>query len=384
VEEKPMKTIKDLMLINFGPVSEIFININPGVTLLVGVNGACKTTIGLNGVWFALKGLAQKGPDVFHAERFRFIGPNGKSAKAILTIVDEKEGFVATIERKITKSTTELKITASDGRKLGQAWLDEIFNIFTPNIFNLSKMSAKDQALALGIDTTEYDKKIKKLFEDRKDAKKEVARRKVVANNCEQVYPVKAVNLASLLKQKGETYKENLDTEEISTQILNAKETNEKARKYKEFLKAKKEYVQSSRALGDTINSYKEAAEDKIAHVKKANLPFSNMTIDENGGLLINNKPFCEPYFSKGEIMKMSMALAVTQAKESELKYIFIPDALSLDPKNREKVLSFLSNEGFQVIAEIADDKKIGDNSILLKEGKVVESYEIDNGGVEL
>jgi len=460
-----MKKIKDLMLKNFGKVDHLSININPGVNFLIGENGSGKTTAGQTGIWFVLKGLAQKGPDVFHAERFRFIGPNAKSAKGRITIIDEHEGFEAVVERKITKSTPTLKITASDGRQLGQAWLDEIFNVFTMNIFSLSKMPPKEQALALGIDTSKHDSKIKALFEERKEAKKEAARLRVVADKCEQVAPVKPVDLTSLLKQKEEIDQENhkkanesmakhnkrmqeaiayngeqgrlaekqrivmeakeaakeakkaaqealdkalkeeselikpdkliptdfqpeevdlIDTEEISNQIINAEETNERARRHEEYVKAIKEYAQSNRALRDMINNYEEAIEDKTAYIQQSNLPFSNMTIDENGGLLVSDKPFCEPYFSKGEIMRMSMTLAVTQAKAGELKYIFIPDANSLDPKNREKTIQFLSNKGFQVMVEIADTKKIGDNSILLKERRVVDSYEVEEGGVEL
>ena len=58
------------------------------------------------------------------------------------------------------------------------------------------------------------------------------------------------------------------------------------------------------------------------------------------------------------------------------LKYIFVPDAQSIDEKNREILFKELTDAGFQVVAEmVGTDKKEGDNSILLKESRIVDSY---------
>ena len=71
--------IKQIMLKNFANVNQVEINLKDDVTYLVGVNGAGKTTVGLNAIWFILEGLALKGKNVLHGERFRFIGKQGKS-----------------------------------------------------------------------------------------------------------------------------------------------------------------------------------------------------------------------------------------------------------------------------------------------------------------
>ena len=121
--------IKDVMYKNFANISEISVSFDENITYLIGTNGAGKTTVGLNGIWFIIKGLAQKG-DGLIAERFRFIGPGGKSAQGTLTIQDYDKEIEIKITRKLLKNKTELKIEASDGRQLDQAWLDSIFNSF--------------------------------------------------------------------------------------------------------------------------------------------------------------------------------------------------------------------------------------------------------------
>ncbi|MBC8508646.1 MAG: hypothetical protein H8D34_27625 [Chloroflexi bacterium] len=91
--------------------------------------------------------------------------------------------------------------------------------------------------------------------------------------------------------------------------------------------------------------------------------------------MLINNRPFSETYFSKGEILRIGIKLAA--ASNPKLKYIFVPDSQSIDKDNREKLFAELVEAGFQVVAEYVDTERQKDHgSILLKESKVVESYE--------
>jgi DNA repair exonuclease SbcCD ATPase subunit len=447
--------IDQLMLKNFAAVSDITVNISPGVTYLVGNNGAGKTTVGLNSVWFVLQGLAQKGPDVFHAERFRFIGPNGRSATGGLVLRDEKENIKVEVIRKLTKTATTLKIIASDGRQLDQSYLDEIFNIFTINLFAFSKLPPKEQSLALGLDTSEFDQERSDLYAERRDIAREVKRLKAVAGSCPQQTEVESVNLAALLTEKDRIDKENtgierktnkeyaahvvevngfnreqrelikqkkallldmeeterqiellqktlrldreeftampipqeekiqdaldapdlISTEKLTRQITAAESINEHARQYQDFVKASGECHAENNSLEKIETQYAKNESDRVKYIQAKKLPFSNMTIDEDGGLLVSEKPFCEPYFSKGEIIRMSAKLVTTSADDKKLKYVFV-DTAGLDPKNREKTLKELADAGWQVMAEVVDNKATGDNSILLSEGRVVGGEE--------
>ncbi len=178
--------IKNLMLKNFAKVSEISVSFDKNITYLIGANASGKTTVGLNGVFFAMKGLAQKG-DGLIAERFRFIGPHSKSAKAEMTIYDETEGVEIKISRKLLRNKTELKIEASDGRQLDQSFLDSIFNSFLIDPVGFSRLSGKDQALAFGADTSEFDLKKKAVELERRDIGRDVMYGKLLRRFWESV-----------------------------------------------------------------------------------------------------------------------------------------------------------------------------------------------------
>ena len=192
--------IKTLLLKNFAKVSEISVNFDKNITYLIGENASGKTTVGLNGVWFVFKGLAQKGEGLI-AERFRFIGPHSKSAKAELTVYDEKEGFEAKISRKLLKNKTELKIEASDGRQLDQAWLDSIFNAFLIDPVGFSRMSGKAQALAFGADTFTFDEKKKEIYQERLLIGRDVERLQGVVDTARNPEKVEAVDVAELMAE---------------------------------------------------------------------------------------------------------------------------------------------------------------------------------------
>jgi recombinational DNA repair ATPase RecF len=150
--------IKQIMLKNFANVNQIEINLSDSVTYLIGENGSGKTTVGLNAIWFILEGLSLKGKKVLHGDRFRFIGTHGKSAIGQLVLHDEVEDIEVTIQRKLLKNKTELKITASDKRQLSANFIDDIFNIFSINPMGFAKLAPQEQAEALGVDTSENEK----------------------------------------------------------------------------------------------------------------------------------------------------------------------------------------------------------------------------------
>lgn len=452
--------IKELFIKNFVKVKEIYVNIKPGVTLLVGENGSSKTVVGLDAIWFALKGLAQKGKDVLHGERFRFIGPWGKSSQVKLTLYDEKEDVDIFLERKLTKDSAPLKITASDGRALKESFVDDIFSIFSINPWGFVNLSAKEQALALGINTDEFDEKRKVLYEERTEINREVKRLQNVVDTAGTPEKAERVDVQALMselskietenkiseqmwhEEKNQAFKEVLefnqeqdkaaqdlasankridlkkeqlkalkseiltlegeikslplpakpknnviaisppvlvDTKPISDQIAAATETNEKAMAYKRYIK-NIEALNKEKANSENKSFAIEACDvEKAEYVKAQKLPFSNMSIDEEGGLLVEGRPFAPNYWSKGEIGRMVPRLIASQ--KPDLRFMFVPDSQSIDSKNRETLFKGLADQGFQVLAEFVGTEKPKDhNAILLKEGEVVESYEEDKG----
>ena len=432
--------IKNLMLKNFAKVSEISVNFDENITYLIGTNGAGKTTVGLNGIWFVMKGMAQKGEGVI-AERFRFIGPHGKSAKADMTIHDSAENIDIKISRKLLKNSTELKIEASDGRQLDQKWLDSIFNSFLIDPMGFSRLSRKAQALAFGADTGTFDIKKKALEVERRDIGRDVTRLQGVvdsAGNPEKVEMVdigelmaslkvedkktydktlknnalgrlkedlagKKVKSAQLKAELEETIKkyndniemykegiENLEnmvsekekevdempdgaTQETRDQIENAQEINLKATEYNLFRA-------NETALEDTQLNYegktvaiKDIESDRTEYLKSLDLPWPNITITDEGEFRLNDKPFCEPYFSDGELIKFGSRIG-SKLNPGALKYVYFRCSNALDKENREATFKTLNEDGFQVVAEwIGTERKKDAVSILLREMKVVE-----------
>lgn len=465
------------MIKNFANVNQVTVSLKEDVTLFIGENGSGKTTVGLNGVWFVLEGLAKIGKKVLHGDRFRFIGNQGPTAIGQLILHDEEENIDITIQRRMTKSKTELKITASDGRQLPADFIDSIFNIFSINPVGFAKLSPQEQALALGIDTSENDKLKKLVYDERKEIGYDVKRLKGAMEEIGIVEKVEKVNIQKLLQKKDliertnakliekavkqenekiqeiikenkqqdekqtaiinitkdiETKEQNIktlsenikrlklqladdvsfyrkliekrnqlptpneqkttdipfikpdleDTSALNTQIENAEATNQQAALYEQSVDAQNRYKIKKEDYDNKTNKLQKIEANRIEYIKSCNLPFSNITIDDAGGVLVNDRPFNETYFSKGETLRVGIKLAA--AANPKLKYVFIPDSQSIDKANREKLFAELVEAGFQVVAEYVDTEKQKDHaSILLKESKVVESYEIKDSKLE-
>ena len=164
-------------------------------------------------------------------------------------------------------------------------------------------------------------------------------------------------------------------TSEVNRQIQAAETINQQAMLYQQSVDAKNKYEIAKTNYDNKTAELQTIEDNRIEYLKSCNLPFANITIDDTGGVLINDRPFSETYFSKGEILRMGIKLAASV--NPKLKYVFIPDSQSLDEKNREKLFEELTEAGYQVVAEYVDTEKRKDHgSILLKESKVVESYD--------
>jgi len=455
--------IKNIMLKNFATVNEIQIDFKDGVTYLVGENGSGKTTCGLNAIWFVLEGIAKTGKKVLHADRFRFIGKYGKSAIGQITLYDEKEDIEIYLLRKMTKGATTLGVAASDGRDLGENFVDKIFNIFSINPEGFATLSSKDQATVLGIDTTDIDARKKIAYNQRRELGYDVKQARGALEESGEAVEVEHVDIQELLNRKAkidqknedcrksaqvqreELYrkaiihnkvqvdlttkrnainvqvsyctekidqllndinflkaqkKENLDelselskpaphmntdiplpdvketdTEDLVDAISAAQEQNKQASLWDECKKLEKKYTDAVTRHNKKDQEYQDLEKERIEYLRSCNLPFDNITISDSGELEIDGRPFNKTYFSKGEILRAGIKMAA--ATNPELKYIFVPDAQSIDEKNRETLFTELTDAGFQVVAEmVGTKKKDSDNSILLRESRIVDSYE--------
>lgn len=492
-----MMKIKDITLSNFSKYDQVQVSFDDNVTYLVGKNGSGKSTLGLTAIWFMFCGIAEKasgGNSPLIGERFRFIGPKAATAKGEMTLYDEKTMAEIKVFRKLSKTGTEVSFQGPEGLELDQKWLTDLFNVFliSPKMF--CDLSPKEQAKALGIDTSSFDAEIASLkkkyteinavynsfgellevekvekvdvvaFQAQKEeirqamavvyrenlatnkatrdrwqkAKDEISQEVSVFNNNLQrekiarekileiadtiqvsaenlptelealvdyskllehirawepiqqpkdaaaLFPPEPTNLADrpegYIPEEGELVyireiPDDTKLREIDAQILEAGTINESALLYEQYLEKKAKKEAKKAELADNKKAQVAKEEERVAYIKKFKFPFSNLTVGEDGELLLAGKPIKEPYFSTGEILKVVPILLSTA--NPDLKYVFLQDFTLMDEDKQREIEEYLTGKGFQLVVEVVGKSKIAEkNCILLKDNIVVEDYE--------
>lgn len=415
--------IKTLKLKNFGRFTDFECEFDGSVTRLVGVNGSGKTSVGLTGIWAALKGIAERGSGVI-GERFRFIGPNRKSADIELTLLDEAKKVEIVVTNHLTEASNNITFKAPDGYPIDQTWLNGLLSVAFMSAKNFCSLSGKEQSILLGIDVSDIDAEIQKIKQEYTLLNRDL---KTIGSVVE-VAPVQKGNISELLKQKSEidqfnveqneraaeiTEKQNdlgdlraekidlverlrkLDevigaetdnlealpkpeplksTTELMDAIHGTEETNRQAEAYRQYVDKKARSEAKSDEIQANRKALEIAAQKRIDRIAEHKFGFDGLSVDENGGLLLIGRPIKEPYFSKGE---QELIVARLHASiNPDLKVRFIDDFEVLDEDNQQKVVDELLASGFQVIVAVVGDKSDKENVVLLRECKIVDSYE--------
>lgn len=438
--------IKKLKMQNFAQFTNFECEFNGNITRLVGINGSGKTTIGITAIWACLKGIAEKNKDgQLLGERFRFIGNAKKSADIELTLVDEIKNIEITVKNHITTTTNQITFSAPPEYKIDNNWLNNLLSIAFLSAKNFTQLNNKDQALLLGIDTSEYDKKIADLKQEYTIVNREYK----TFGELQPVEKVELVNINELLEKKIKIHKEYSDkkdeitnynnevkdynkkisdveqkiidnqnkieklqveflelqqeirmdektieeqrewinknpkkefkelplipnTEKFDTQIKSAELINAQAQDYKTYQEKLKQKECKKIELDGIIIKAKAEKDERLKYIKSFEFDFDELIVDEDGGLLLSGRPIKEPYFSKGELEIIVAKLYAS--KNPELKVRFIDDFELLDEQNQEKIIKELTAKGFQIITAEVGQQTTKDNSILLRECKIVNS----------
>lgn len=417
--------IKKLKLRNFAQFSDFECEFDGQITRLVGVNGSGKTTVGLTAIWAGLKGIAEKSKDgQLIGERFRFIGPKKASADIELTLVDEARGAEIVVNNHLTKAGNQITFTAPKGYDIGAGWLNGLLSVAFLSAKNFTQRTGKEQALLLGIDVSEYDARLTA----KKDEFTDLNRGFRALGEIEDCTPAERVSLAELIAEKdkadvfnreqdeaarkveaarvrlveledeatrlsqqlselrgritkGKDFyaqqpmpKERIDTTPLVEQIGNAEETNRQAERYE----AMKKKVTEKESLAKELEANKEQQEEiqggRLNYIKSFAFGFDGLSVDDDGALLLDERPIREPYFSKGELEVIVATLHAAQ--NPELKVRFIDDFELLDEEHQTTLVDDLIGKGFQVITAEVGKASDRPNSIVLRECKVVDGDE--------
>ena len=126
--------------------------------------------------------------------------------------------------------------------------------------------------------------------------------------------------------------------------------------------------------LKENKQDQEKIKESRIEYIKSFDFGYADLTVDNNGMLLLKGRPIKEPYFSKGELELIVARLYVSL--DPKLKVRFIDDFELLDEDNQKTLLDSLLEQGFQVITSEVGKTATSKNTILLRECKKVKSYE--------
>lgn len=426
--------IKSLSLNNFTGFSNVTVNFDENITYLVGPNGSGKSTLGLNGIWFVMKGIAEKGNDVLIGERFRFIGDNAATTRGILKLYDEKIGEIV-VKRTMTKSGTKLEFIAPEGYYLDQGWLNELFNLYMIAPMKFAQLSSKEQTIALGIDVSSFDKQLKELKEQYTEINAVYrslmpGEEPIVTNKNTNIDLLRnqldeAVNAVELYQRDYsacEKIANEMDVILQQIQYLTAKYDDLEKDLAKKFTAGTETPLEEFSKMGSILKKLKQAQweiqdrydnaakdqhniilhekwvsdtkrkkeqailleknkadqegviESKNEYLKNLKLPYKNLKIDDEGNLLMNDRPIKEPYFSSGELLTIIPKLMAT--RNPELKYIYIQHFDLLDQEKQDKIIKDLSADGYQIVIEKVGKTIDRDGNIIVLQDMTIVGQE--------
>jgi hypothetical protein len=161
----------------------------------------------------------------------------------------------------------------------------------------------------------------------------------------------------------------------IDDLIVDANETNQKALLYEQYLQKKAQKEAKEKELKANKDKQATKETERLEYIKSFKFPFSNLSVGEDGELLLNGKPIKQEYFSTGELLKIIPVLIATT--QPELKYVFLQDFNLMDDEKQKEIEEYLTGKGFQLVVEMVGKSKVADkNCILLRDNCIVEDYQ--------
>jgi predicted ATP-dependent endonuclease of OLD family len=404
--------VDKVIIEHFKGVKEITTSLKNGVFYICGKNESGKSSF-LDGLTFALL-----GKKAFGIGKWKEItGTSGAKTNTSCVLVDDDGNEMITITRKITKSGNEsATIERSDGKQFTQSDLNMILEPIALNPKAFMEMSAREQALFLGIDTAELDAKFKEVYQERQYIGRDVKRLEGAKHEsyCEKPdtgnlninelnqklhnagmsnvelnstldkieekeglvaeYEQKIISMKKEISELKEKVagQEIIDLAPIEAEIAKANESSELIQQYKLYEKYTSELKTASAEYEKKSSELEAIKEEKTAKIKATKLPFKNLTTNDSGELVVvkdgKEMPFSSDFFSTGKMWEMS--IRILSAKNTELKTIIVKDATLLDEDKIKHISEIAEKNGLQVLMEFVGDAP-GDNSITLVEGEL-------------
>lgn len=165
------------------------------------------------------------------------------------------------------------------------------------------------------------------------------------------------------------------DVELISKEISEIENHNKKVREVADYKKKLIEQEQQAGKVKQARENVKAAEESRVNYLKESNkLPFDNMSVNDKGELLLNEKPIRAPYFSTGELLKY-VPIILSETRPTPFKYVFLQDFSLMDEDKQGEIIGYLKDKGFQIVVEVVEKNPVArPNSIILTGETIINS----------
>lgn len=425
--------LKELILNNFkGSASEMKIIFSNNITHIIGMNGSGKSMIG-NAIQFL-----HQGKSYFSSKyRSEMITDDAKGLGVIAEYINIKTGNTIKVTAKLSrKDNPSLKIESSDEKEITKEDLNEMLDLLFFRPMYITKLSPKEQALLVGVDTSDNDNLIKAAKENLKPYRAEVNMLKTLISDKKEPEKVEKVNLSSLYKEKDEIrifndnqsnilkeketlqrkkesiitnienlqlslndineelttlpeIKEKKSLENIQTIIDNAETTNKKAELYLSYMKEKENLAEAEKKYETNNKLVTQAKDKKLEYIKSCKLPFPNVKFDDDGGLVISAFNYKdkneyvylnEDFYSKGQIMKIAIGMLTYKIlkikdKHDVIPFLLIDDADLLDDNLISYINDIANKNEIQVVYLLVGDEPQEDKFCIMMEEKKIKEY---------
>lgn len=233
-----------------------------------------------------------------------------------------------------------------------------------------------DEILEKEEDVRKYEDYIVDLNKDINSLEQQIAELQIKLGNLKKERKESASTLDTMNKNLStmlDEYQDNEDRlQEINNEIKQADETNAKAQKWKEKVKAQEKYdkykaesdIYTERL--DRISKYKEEL------MAKTKFPIKGLSF-KDGEIFYKGVPLAQA--SKTE--KLQVSFAVVKKMDPELKLVLIEDGNTVDREHMDVIRELARDKNYLVLMEYMDESEtVG---IVIEDGSVVmDNYEED------
>ena len=165
------------------------------------------------------------------------------------------------------------------------------------------------------------------------------------------------------------------DIAELDQQIADASSINVKASQYAQYLEKRdrKEQLEASKEKNQEDQA--EVNKQRTEKIQSLELPFAELSINEDGELLLMDRYLKDEYFSTGELIRTIPMLIISSMKrkgEIQFPFVFISDFSLVDEENQKSLITWFAENNLQVVLEVVSTKPLGkSNEIFLKDGVI-------------